>query len=126
MSSTLSDTISGIMNNASNNFWPTSDAWIRFVKDHREYLLENSYKHDIERNDMRKFSYAIDGYCKYIGIPSSLGWVILWLNQLDSNFQFDDRVESILVPRTNAMTYLLKTFSTVSSIQMAQLGVIDI
>jgi hypothetical protein len=114
------------MTNAGDNFWPTSDAWIRFVKDHREYLLENSYKHDIERNDIRKFSYTMDGYCKYIGIPASIGWVIIWLNQLDSNFYFDDRVESILVPRTNAMTYLLKTFSTVTSVQQAQLGVIDV
>ena len=75
-------------------------AWVQYVKDHRSYLLQNSYTQYMTKADAWTYRYRPEEYLASINYDTSCTWLMLWLNQLtpalfiglDSFFLPDHRI----------------------------------
>lgn len=80
-----------------NQYSNTDIEWELFVKDHMNHILKNSTTIKINPNEMHKYTYRLSEFLEYKKINVSLGWIVLWLNQLSCNEDFSN-LASIVVP----------------------------
>jgi len=89
--------------------WSDSDhEWELYVKDHRELIIENSSTIQITADNMRKYQFRLETflYDKNLDIDYRMTWIVLWLNQLNSNLDFVD-LSSLIVPNRS---YILRLY----------------
>lgn len=111
-STSLQEIIYRLKYKNNDNFWPNDFMWVQFVKDHKEIIKENSTTIVLHPNDLRKFKYGIESYLTEYNYPKSIGWIVLWLNQLDSNFNFDESLQTIMIPDINQLISLYSQYTT--------------
>lgn len=110
--STLRTIISKLQNSSNDNYWPNDSMWVQFIKDHRASILEKSNRVELHPNDVRKFQYGIESYLTAYSYPKSIAWIVLWLNQLDSNLHFDTNITSIYIPDVQQIISLRSQYNT--------------
>ena len=78
----------------------TDKEWVQFVKDHRAALLRNSVTVRLSIDTMARYRFRIEEYLDSLGTyDRALAWIVLWINGLPSNLEFDGLAELILPNR---------------------------
>lgn len=89
--------------------FPTEKEWIQFVKDHRDQILENSNHIFIDFNDQNTYRYRLYSYLVDTNNDPELLWIVLWLNQLDTEMDFD-RVTELYLPSVAHLLTLWQSY----------------
>lgn len=122
----LRHTISRIISANNDDMWPNDDCWVQFVKDHYKQIKESSHIHVLDANDMRKFQHSTETYMRENGYPISLGWVALWLNQLDSSLHFTEDLTTIMLPDIKQLRDYYQQYMTNRATIRKAFGVIEL
>ena len=85
--------------------------WIIFVKDHRDNLIDNSTTINIEPETMFEYQYRPEDYLASINYPIMYTWIILWLNQIESNMEFK-RIPHLILPNASYIQKLSEQYRT--------------
>ncbi len=108
--STYRDTIT----NAVSKFSNTDENWVAFVKDHYSYLMMTSSTNIISNNNRVTYRFRLREYLKEIAnLDPETYWIIMWLNNFDQEYDFNDATNLIIPNQTN-LNYLYSTYLTIS------------
>lgn len=88
--------------------------WVLFVKDHRSEILKNSAQYFITYNDQNTYKYRLYSYLVETNINVELLWIILWLNQLDTEMDFVN-VDSLFIPSDKYIGELYQQYRSCKS-----------
>jgi hypothetical protein len=88
---------------------PDDKEWIQFMKDHREHILEKSSSILIDYNDQNTYRYRLFSYLVETSHTVDLLWIILWLNQLDTEMDFNN-VRELYIPDYTHISELYQTY----------------
>lgn len=80
-------------------------AWVRFLKDHRKYLISNSTVVTLDPNIMNGFRYHTTELLIEYKLNSKLSWLIKWINQIKGDWEVVD-LTKLLVPSDSAVDSL--------------------
>jgi hypothetical protein len=94
-----------ILSSVGTSADPSDAAWVRFLKDHRKYLLDNSNTVPIGSELSSTFRFHLAELLKEKQIDPKNHWIIVWLNQLEGEWGTID-LDYILVPRDAALINL--------------------
>jgi|SRR5574344_770736 hypothetical protein len=78
----------------------TDREYVLYLFDHYREMLANSDKKVISIDEQAEYKYRLRMYLKYIKYPEAFTWYILWLNDLDTEFNFVS-VSSLMLPKQN-------------------------
>lgn len=88
----------------------SSDAqWRHFLKDFRTKLIETGTYVYITAYDERVFRYRLKDYLLKISVPPDLSWIIIWLNNLETELNFVG-VEKLVIPNYQEVARIRKLF----------------
>ena len=125
-SDSLYSAIDSIKNFSGDSYWCNDKNWTQFVKDHRSELIASSTIMALDPNKANKASYSIEMYLKELSLPESIGWIVIWLNQLDSSMNFDGTIETLMVPSISTIATLKKSYTNMTAMQIQRLGRTDL
>lgn len=102
-------TLAERLENNIHRFSSTDPEWVKFVKDHRFNLLNQSVRHRVDPNKMHFGQYRIDKILRDLGSSASIGWIVMWLNQLSGNRELTG-LKTLLVPPQNVIEQLYSDY----------------
>lgn len=111
MKMALIDTLS----NSLNNYDDTDPNWRQFVDDHKTYLINLSNVATISTSYMQGYRYALRRYLNTIRYNTHCTWIVRLVNNLPSDVQFTDSVNSLLIPPMSVIEDLYTTYLTTQS-----------
>jgi hypothetical protein len=82
--------------------------YVLYLFDHYKEMLANSEKRIITIDEQAEYKYRLRMYLKFIQYPHQFTWYILWLNDLDTEFNFVN-VSSLMLPKQNYIENTLWT-----------------
>ena len=100
---TLKTIIQNIKNDSNEPFWPFEEGWRQYIRDHFNEIKEKATTIAVNPNDARKYCYSVEAYLYNQDLPKSISWIVMWLNQLDSNMHFDKDIQSIMIPNMDQL-----------------------
>lgn len=109
---TLKGIIKDLQSDTRETFWPDEAGWRQYVKDHYAELKAQASIEYITPNDMRKYAYSIGAYLKEKGHPVSIGWIVLWLNQVESILHLDQDTIALMIPNHNQLVQMRQQYIT--------------
>lgn len=110
---TLRTIIKNIRTGINESFWPFEEGWRQYIRDHFNEIKEKATTIAVDPNDARKYCYSVEAYLSDIqNLPKSIFWIVMWLNQLDSNMHFDKDIQSIMLPDMDQLTQYRMQYST--------------
>ncbi len=109
---TLRTIIKNIKTNANESYWPFEEGWRQYIRDHFNEIKEKATTIAVDPNDARKYCYSVEAFLDYQRIPRSISWIVMWLNQLDSNMHFDKDIQSMLIPNMDQLRQYRLQYST--------------
>lgn len=116
---TLSDRIRSYRDKYNNH----DPAWVHYVQDHRSILLASCTARIVVASEQIMYRYRLMDYLRSIHYDHTATWIVLYLNQLESERDFNN-IDSILLPdlRTLATTYAqYKTYAANLEVSTAKL-----
>lgn len=116
----LLNNIKALKNKNNDNFYPNDNSWVQYVKDHRSEILSSATYTEIDPNVSHECRYSINSYLTEINVPVSIGWIVLWINQLDSDMRFDGTISNLYMPSIDTISKLQREYITVSKMQQKQ------
>ena len=109
---TLKTLLTNVKESYGEPFWPEEEGWRQYIKDHFKEIKEKSTTIAVDPNEARKYCYSVEAYLKNLGYPRSISWIVMMINQLESNLHFDSDIQSILVPDTDQLRQYRLQYST--------------
>lgn len=93
-------------------------AWLIFLQDHREYLIQRSTLTTITPNEMAYYKYRIRKYITYKGYNSDYDKVFRVINRLPQDSQFNENVTQVYLPDTSTVAELRRLYQTLKTQQL--------
>lgn len=93
-------------------------AWLIFLQDHREYLIQHSTLTTITPNEMAYYKYRIRKYITYKGYNSDYDKVFRVINRLPQDSQFNENVTQVYLPDTSTVAELRRLYQTLKTQQL--------
>lgn len=93
-------------------------AWLIFLQDHREYLIQHSTLTAITPNEMAYYKYRIRKYITYKGYNSDYDKVFRVINRLPQDSQFNENVTQVYLPDTSTVAELRRLYQTLKTQQL--------
>lgn len=93
-------------------------AWLIFLQDHREYLIQHSTLTTITPNEMAYYKYRIRKYITYKGYNSDYDKVFRVINRLPQDSQFNETVTQVYLPDTSTVAELRRSYQTLKTQQL--------
>lgn len=93
-------------------------AWLIFLQDHREYLIQHSTLTTITPNEMAYYKYRIRKYITYKGYNSDYDKVFRVINRLPQDSQFNETVTQVYLPDTSTVAELRRLYQTLKTQQL--------
>lgn len=90
-------------------------AWLLYLQDHREYIIERSKLVEITPNEMAYYKYRIRKYLLYKGYSSNYDKVFRIINRLSSDNQFNENVTSVYLPDSTVIAELRRSYQTLKT-----------
>ncbi len=93
--------------------------WVQYVRDHFHYIRNTAQETILEIYRHNTMKYRLEDFLdEQLHFPKSAAWIVLLINQLNTNADFVG-LNSILVPDMGVIQTLHTTFRTVRSQQQA-------
>lgn len=83
--------------------------WVLFVKDHRDELVANATRRQFSSDLMNTVRYDLRRYLRRIQYPEALDWVVLYINDIQTEADFND-LNELLLPSQNQISNLRNFF----------------
>ena len=93
-------------------------AWLIFLQDHREYLIQHSTLTTITPNEVAYYKYRIRKYITYKGYNSDYDKVFRVINRLPQDSQFNENVTQVYLPDTSTVAELRRLYQTLKTQQL--------
>ena len=93
-------TLISTLTNLKGDFGSEDKAWVRFIKDHKDYILNNSTVTALSVADMLHYKYSPALYLESKDIHKSATWIFMLINQFNSAIDFVDLDEVFLPANT--------------------------
>ena len=93
-------------------------AWLIFLQDHREYLIQHSTLTTITPNEMAYYKYRIRKYITYKGYNSDYDKIFRVINRLPQDSQFNENVTQVYLPDTSTVAELRRLYQTLKTQQL--------
>ena len=90
-------------------------AWLLYLQDHREYIIERSKLVEITPNEMAYYKYRIRKYLSYKGYNSDYDKVFRIINRLPLDMQFDENVTKVYLPDSTVIAELRRSYQTLKN-----------
>lgn len=89
----------------------THPGWVRFYKDYKMLILQNSTRVQITPMDMHVYEYRLTDYIRYMSYDPSLDAITLYINDMYTDMDFTNRTY-ILVPNEDYIKNLYTKWKT--------------
>lgn len=106
----LIDTIDEYLNKNNDDYYPNDSDWVLFVKDHKAIILEESSTLNVDASTVDINRYSVESFLKENGLPISIAWIVIWINQLDSAMNFDYTLDELVIPAHTTIRKLKKAY----------------
>lgn len=93
-------------------------AWLIFLQDHREYLIQHSTLTPVTPNEMAYYKYRIRKYIMYKGYNSDYDKVFRVINRLPQDSQFNENVTQVYLPDNSTVAELRRSYQTLKTQQL--------
>ena len=85
-------------------------SWVQYVKDHRNFVRNNSIITLISPEESFVYRYRPESYLHSKGMDISKSWIMLWINQINSLSNFIN-LEYLIIPSDEYLAELKREFS---------------
>lgn len=90
-------------------------SWRQFILDHLDYIERNSTTYDIDEPLMQLYRYDLNRFLKdYLKRNVDLGWIVLLINNLANDFQFD-QAGKYVIPLDETISALYHRYRAIVS-----------
>lgn len=83
--------------------------WVQFVMDHRKAIISRSGEQAIDLITSNQYDRRLYEYLKKFNIPYGVLWIVLEINQMDTEMDFTN-MNSILLPSMDHLQKLRMVF----------------
>ena len=91
--------------------------WRQYVLDHIDYFIKNSPTYTIDPKLMWKYKHDLDGLLlDYYSLMGDLGWIVLLMNNIYSDFDLDASIASLVIPSDSFISNQYLRFVTTSGV----------
>lgn len=90
-------------------------AWLLYLQDHREYIIERSKLVEITPNEMAYYKYRIRKYLSYKGYNSDYDKIFRIINRLPLDMQFNENVTKVYLPDSTVIAELRRLYQTLKN-----------
>ena len=90
-------------------------AWLLYLQDHREYIIERSKLVEITPNEMAYYKYRIRKYLSYKGYNSDYDKIFRIINRLPLDMQFNENVTKVYLPDSTVIAELRRSYQTLKN-----------
>lgn len=102
-------------------FSDTDPIWRQFVVDHKAVILQNSIQNNVSDEVLNICQYNINAYLRYIGVSTSINWIIFYINNISSDIEFFN-VSAVMIPPMSFITNLYDLYQTTTAQQINTIG----
>ena len=85
-------------------------AWLLYLQDHREYIIERSKLVEITPSEMAYYKYRIRKYLSYKGYNSDYDKIFRIINRLPRDMQFNENVTKVYLPDSTVIAELRRSY----------------
>lgn len=85
-------------------------AWLLYLQDHREYIIERSKLVEITPSEMAYYKYRIRKYLSYKGYNSDYDKIFRIINRLPLDMQFNENVTKVYLPDSTVIAELRRSY----------------
>lgn len=90
-------------------------AWLIFLQDHREYIIQRSKLTKITPSEMAYYKYRIRKYITYKGYNSDYDKVFRIINRIPQDSQFNENITEVYLPDTSTIAELRRSYQTLKT-----------
>ncbi len=103
---------------ASDPLLDTDPAWRLFIIDHKAYIISSAIQQQISPEVMTQCNYNLIRYMRAQNLQTNLAWIVLILNDLNSDIDFyaDMLSLTIYIPNEPVIQTLYQTYQTTSQV----------
>jgi hypothetical protein len=105
-----------IINSKIGKYNNNDDAWVQFIKDHREPIIKNSTMREPSLTYQNPYMYNLDAYLRSIAFDMSAVWIVRYINGYDTSKDFKN-VSYLYVPDMNYIRELYEVYRTNVSLE---------
>ena len=83
--------------------------WVQFIRDHYYHIKHKSTIVELNPFKHNSFRYRLADFLADNNIPKEMGWIVLMINQLESEAKFSD-LNIMLLPDVSDIEHLREVF----------------
>ena len=95
--------------NKITNPYATNEQWFLYIKDNKDFIISRSTLVLINPDAMNLYKYRLEEFLTDYGVNPNNAWIVIWLNQLGSNINFNNLTE-LIIPSDTVIDELLEEF----------------
>ena len=88
--------------------------WVQFIKDHFYHIKRRSSVVELDPYKHNSMKYRLADFLADNNIPTEMGWIVLFINQLGSDVDFRD-ITVMILPDVSDIKRLRDVFDTIQS-----------
>lgn len=98
----------------------TDTGWIQFIRDHKQYLRDNSPVKTYAVLDLLPFKYRPEEFYVSVGGKIDMAWIFMFVNDLRDVTDFNESLNQLWVVDPSVIVRLRRLYESSASYQLAQ------